>query len=218
MKWKEDLTKDIRLHNGLDNLDYTDVRQYRSIYPEVMSDQVNVINAGIECTNCDKESLIEKFKLVKDKCRSILEIGVCRNGQQSFVHCLLNNKKKDTFYIGVDIEDKTYLNDSENNIHTIQTDSSNYEYVMEKCKALGVDTFDFIFIDGWHSVNQVLKDWEFTKNLSDYGIVGFHDTRSHPGPYMFIHHLDTSKWKVILNDCPNDYGIGYATKIGNYLT
>jgi hypothetical protein len=219
MKWKTDLIKDIRVHTSHDDREdeYALIEKYKEIYPDLMKDRT-VFNQydGRECTECNKESLIEKFDLVKDNCRAILEIGVCRNGTDSFVHALLSNKNKETIYIGVDLDDKTYLNDPENNIFTIRENSSNYEQIMSKCKELGVDEFDFIFIDGLHTVNQLLDDWEYTNHLSDHGIVGFHDTSHHAGPYMFINHLDTEKWDVIVNDCPNDYGVGYATKKGNY--
>jgi hypothetical protein len=219
MKWETDLTKDIRVHTSHDDREdeYALMEKYKEIYPELMQDKT-VFNqySGRECTECNKESLVEKFDLVKDRCRSILEIGVCRNGTDSFVHALLSNKKKETIYIGVDLDDKTYLDDPENNIFTIQENSSNYEKIIEKCKELGVEEFDFIFIDGLHTVNQLLLDWEYTNYLSDYGIVAFHDTSHHAGPYMFINHIDTEKWQVIVNDCPEDYGIGYVTKKGNY--
>ena len=72
--------------------------------------------------------------------------------------------------------------------------------------------FDIIFIDGLHSIHQVLKDWEYTNLLSDTGIVGLHDTSHHIGPFLFIRNLDKNKWDVIENACPQDYGIGFATK------
>jgi len=219
MKWEDDLIRDIRVNTNHDDREdeYALIEKYSEIYPNLLKDKT-VFNRydGRECTECNKESLIEKFDLVKDKCRAILEIGVCRNNIDSFVYALLSRKKKETIYVGVDMNDKTYLNDLENNIFTIQEDSSNYESIITKCKEFGVEEFDFIFIDGLHTVNQLLKDWEYTKNLSDYGIVGFHDTSHHAGPYMFINHVDTKKWEVIVNDCPDDYGIGYVTKKGNY--
>ena len=77
---------------------------------------------------------------------------------------------------------------------------------------MGVEKFDFIFIDGDHSVNQVLRDWEYSNLLNDGGIVGFHDTSHHTGPYLFIKNLNTDIWDVVENACPQDYGIGFATK------
>lgn len=219
MKWEEDLVKDIRVGGEYDNREdeYALIEKYKEIYPQLLQDKTvfNMYN-GRECTDCNKESLIEKFDLVRDNCRAILEIGVCRNNTDSFVHALLSKKKKETIYVGVDLDDKTYLDDPENNVYTIRENSSNYETVMAKCKEFGVEEFDFIFIDGLHTVNQLLDDWEYAKHLSDYGIVGFHDTSHHAGPYMFITHIDKEKWEVIVNDCPDDYGIGYVTKKGNY--
>jgi predicted O-methyltransferase YrrM len=117
--------------------------------------------------------------------------------------------------VGIDIEDKSYLNNPAKNIFTIQADSSNIEANMQLIKSLGVRHFDFIFIDGWHSINQCLRDWEYTSMLSDDGIVGFHDTRIHPGPHRFMTSLKTQVWHVEENVCRygEDWGIGFARKL-----
>jgi len=58
----------------------------------------------------------------------------------------------------------------------------------------------------------VLIDWEYTELLSQDGIVGFHDTSAHPGPYWFMKNLNTEKWNVEENVCPADHGVGFASK------
>jgi predicted O-methyltransferase YrrM len=85
---------------------------------------------------------------------------------------------------------------------------------MEFVNSKGVDKFDFIFIDGWHSVNQVLDDWKFTEFLADGGVVGFHDTNVHPGPMLFIDHLNTEKYNVekCCTTWLTDYGISFVTR------
>jgi len=125
----------------------------------------------------------------------------------------LDNKLDETVYIGLDLNDKSYLNDESKNIFTLQADSSDTESVMNFIQSKGISEIDFIFIDGWHSINQVMKDWEYTKYLSDFGIVGFHDTASHPGPHSFINALDKTKWNIVENPCSNnqnDWGVGFA--------
>jgi predicted O-methyltransferase YrrM len=76
--------------------------------------------------------------------------------------------------------------------------------------SLGVTQLDFIHIDAIHSINQVLYDWEYTRLLRKGGVVAFHDVTAHPGPYLFIRALNTNKWTVVENVCPNDYGFGYC--------
>lgn len=209
MKWETDLVKDIRTFTDFDDQDggvphplgYGSARgeggEY--IYP-------------IEVTDCNRISLLQNFMKVRDNCKAILEIGIGRNSKDSFAYVFFNSKKKDTVYIGLDIEDRTFLDDRENNIHTLLVDSSDYEENVKKFKELGVEKFDFIFIDGWHSINQVLKDWEYSNLLSDDGIIGFHDTSCHPGPYNFIRALDPDKWNIEANMCPNDWGVGFVSK------
>lgn len=198
MKWELDLIKDIRT----ENLAYND-QDLNFLHPLHYHGQV-------EFTEANKNSLLEYFLKIRDNCKAILEIGVCRNGQDSSTYIFLNNKLDTTKYVGIDLEDKSFLNNTEKNIHTIRDNSSNIESNIEKIKSLEIDEFDFIFIDGWHSINQVLTDWEYTNLLSNKGIVGFHDVSCHPGPHAFINSINMMKWNVITNTCPEDWGIGFV--------
>jgi hypothetical protein len=196
MKWEKDLVRDIRTGRAFDDQD----APYR------------MVSSPGEVTECNRAALTERFLRVRDKATAILEIGICRNHEDSHTFCFLNNKKPETIYVGIDIDDKTFLNNKEQNIHTIKGTSSNVLENMEVCKSLGVEKFDFIFIDGLHSINQVLIDWEYSNWLADDGIIGFHDVTAHPGPAMFIEALNKDLWNVEENVCVGDYGIGFAWK------
>jgi hypothetical protein len=209
MKWEQDLVKDIKTYTDYDDRDSGEK------HPFGYSHKINEKNEVIypeEVTYCNRFHLLEQFNKIKNNCKAILEIGVGRNDSKSFIHVFLKNKEKDTIYVGIDVNDRTFFEDKENNVHIIQNDSSNYQENIKVFEKLGIDKFDFIFIDGWHSINQVLRDWEYTNLLSDTGIVGFHDTACHPGPSNFIQALDKNKWTVIENCCPEDWGIGFAQK------
>jgi len=198
MKWEQDLVVDIRtLDKEYDNADTPQI-EHPNDYQ------------GLEFTECNRKSLLDQFMKIRNNCKSILEIGVCRNGQDSSTYIFLNNKLDETYYVGIDLDKKQFLNNIGKKIHTIISNSSNIEENIKIFKEIGVEDFDFIFIDGWHSINQVLIDWAYTKLLSPNGIVGFHDTSCHPGPYNFIRALNTEKWHVVPNLCPNDWGIGFA--------
>jgi predicted O-methyltransferase YrrM len=203
MRWIEDLTHDIRTLSGFDDSDENDGRIQKPhgwVYPpmEVMDD--------------NREALKERFLRVKDNCQAILEIGVSRetNGEQTTTGILLNNKHPNTIYIGIDVNDKSYLNDPSKNIYTIQASSMSVESNLAKIKEFGVTQFGFIFIDGWHSINAVLTEWEYTQLLAPNGIVGWHDTTQHPGPHYFVKALNKDKWHVEENVCPTNHGIGFA--------
>ena len=81
---------------------------------------------------------------------------------------------------------------------------------LAKIKEFGVTNFGFIFIDGWHSINAVLTEWDYTQLLAQDGIVGWHDTTQHPGPHYFVKALNRDKWHVEENVCPTNHGIGFA--------
>lgn len=206
MKWQEDLIKDIRTHS---DFDYKDLPELDSSFNHPLG--YNYENS--EITECNRLALLQQFSRIKHKTKSILEVGTGRNGQGSFAYVLNTNKNKDAIYIGIDIEDRSFLRDTKNNIHTIQNDSINYyENVHIFRDYFNVEQFDFILIDTPHSINQLLLDWEYTNLLTDGGIVAIHDTSCHPGPKLFMQNLNRNKWTVIENCCPEDWGIGFAWK------
>jgi predicted O-methyltransferase YrrM len=217
MKWEEDLVKDIRFNDYRDDLDWPFVDK-RFCFEETGLPMLPSRSRDLEDFSVHNQmSLLPRFLSIKENCRCIVEIGVSRSKRfnNTSTSIFLNNKRDDTHYLGIDIEDKTYLNNIDLNINTIQTRSEHIDVVMEKLNSMGVDRIDFLFIDGWHSINQVLAEWEYTKLLSDTGVVGFHDTAYHPGPHFFINNLNQDKWNVMSNACAdiiNDYGIGFAWK------
>lgn len=200
MKWEQDLIKDIRTGTEYDDRDGDSGIPHPNghLWP------------WQEVTVANRAALTDRFLRVRDNCQAILEIGVCRNKDDSFTHRFLENKKPETIYVGIDLDDKSFLNDPDKNIWTIQGSSSSIPEAMEIFKDLGITEFGFIFIDGWHSINQCLLDWEYTQLLAPNGIVGFHDTSAHPGPYHFIKNLNKDIWEVEENVCPEDHGIGFA--------
>jgi hypothetical protein len=147
MKWETDLIKDIRSNTVHDDTE-AGINHFLHIWPEIGNDPC-VLNPfdGTECSECNKEALLQQFLKVRDNCKSILEIGIGRNGENSFAHVFFKNKKEETKYIGIDIEDRSWLVDYGENIYTIQGSSSNYdenveianhykcceEYVIGKC-------------------------------------------------------------------------------------
>lgn len=201
MKWEQDLVRDIRTYTDFDNDDGNQSGR-------VIRDE-SPVDLSEEFSSCNREVLIEKFLKIKEQSRAILEIGVCRNAEKSSTYCFLDNKLNETAYVGIDLQDKSFLNNAEKRIHTICGNSSDVDQHIKTMESWGITELDFIFIDGWHSINQVLTDWEYTKILSPRGIVAFHDTNEHPGPHMFIRNLNTDVWEIELH-CPTDWGIGFA--------
>lgn len=147
--------------------------------------------------------------------RAILEIGVENNVDKNLTSTatILANKDDSTIYIGVDIDDRKHLDNPAKNVYTIQTGSQNIQEVMNFARSKGVTEIDFLFIDGWHSINQCIIEWEgYTPFLSKHGIVGFHDTNHHPGPRWLVERTDRRNWNVIdyPADPTSDFGIGFA--------
>jgi len=96
MKWKTDLIKDIRTGTEFDDVDFPSAH--------------SLGYSGLEITDCNRSSMLEYFMKVRDNAKSILEIGIGRNEDQSFAHIFFKNKKHNTKYIGIDLEDRSWLN------------------------------------------------------------------------------------------------------------
>ena len=207
-----DLVKEIRTFTKADDHDYDET--FFSMKHPGMIPWGKTYGKKVELSDWNRSQLNKHFSKVSKHAKAILEIGVCRNDDKSSTWSFINNKRPDAFYFGVDIEDKSFLNNEENNVYTLKTSSSNFEEIMKFVNSKGIEKFDFIFIDGWHSINQVLDDWKFTEFLADGGVVGFHDTNCHPGPMLFVDNLNPDKYDI--EKCCTtwmvDYGISFVSR------
>ncbi len=211
------LTREVRTFNS--EIDNTDIpldpqafRKYR----------------GAEFTTDNQRSLLNEILKVKSKTNTIVEIGVARlvNKQHdplyggviseseipfdmSSTSIFLRSKNDSTKYLGIDIEDKTYLESFKPNIYTLQAKSEDFEVVSNKLKEVGIEQIDFLFIDGWHSINQVLDELWYLQFMKPGGVIGFHDINYHPGPKEIFGALNPDIFEIINYNTP-DWGIGFA--------
>jgi hypothetical protein len=165
----------------------------------------------------------QNYNLVKEiatnyMTHGIMEIGVHRNNEGSFTNALLSNKPDNIPYLGVDIEDKSYLNNESKKIFTIKENSYNQRTVRNYAKKIGLEKISILFIDSEHSLNETINDWMYSDMLSDNGIVIIHDTNGHPGPFVIMESIDNTKYrleKYFQNE--DDYGLGIAYKLNQNL-
>lgn len=146
--------------------------------------------------------------------RCIVEIGVQRNPlPESSTGILLQYKPRDAVFIGVDIEDKSHLADAAAGVHVLKMDSADCGQVFALMDRLQRTEIDFLFIDGWHSVNQCVTDWKYVERLSPRGIVVMHDTNVHPGPVTVFDAIDEDLFdkKKYCTDGP-DWGISVVKR------
>jgi predicted O-methyltransferase YrrM len=191
-------------------------RDYRTYTDHDDSDWPTTFEPPVECSDANISVMMHYFGMIRSDCKSILEIGVGNNNEHSFTKLLLDNKLTSTKYFGIDIKDKSEINDDKNNVFTLQADSSNIEEIISFAKSHGVEAFDFIFIDSWASINQVLNDWRYVDFLSDDGIIAFHDTNFHPGPTELVNNLKVDRYEVYKKCEQNtDWGITFVNKIKN---
>ena len=168
----------------------------------------------VEVSDCNYNTIMNIAKNYMTD--GIVEIGVYngwkigQSGHKTTTHALLFNKPDNIPYLGIDIEDKSFLNDDDKKVHTLISDTRDFEKVKSRLKEIGIEKISILLIDGDHSLNMVINDWKYTELLSDNGIVIFHDTNYHP-PTLFIDFIDRNMYDVI-EHCRTreDYGLTIA--------
>lgn len=142
--------------------------------------------------------------------RSIVEIGVSRDGWDvSSTKVLFDNKHPDCDYVGIDAEDRSWACAKTTNARFLQNSSwdvvNNLQFIM----STGHQWIDLLFIDGDHSVNSVLKEWDYAKLVRpNGGVIVLHDTNFHPGPWCLAESVDPELFTVSkFCETPDDFGI-----------
>jgi hypothetical protein len=200
------LVNDIRLENLEDN-DKDFIPQFPNPFELV---------GNKEFSMCNQAALTEEFTKVKDQTKVIVEIGVSRitynqSYDQTSTSILLKHKNPKAIYLGIDIDDKTFLQGMGRNIFTLQSKSEDYEKIQAKLDALKISQIDFLFVDGWHSINQVIDELWYVDFMASGGVIGFHDTNYHPGPSRIIKNLNPDIFEVTQYcEQQDDWGIGFA--------
>lgn len=176
-------------------------------------------NWSIHWSEANDKALREAWSRCDNSPKLIVEIGVHRperddNGHSSTT-TLLSLKEEDCMYVGIDLNDRSFLNDISKNIFTIKGSSSDKHALYKLMDWYGKETIDFMFVDGWHSVNQCVLDWQYWEKLSPNAIMAFHDTNYHPGPVALLDAIDESIFDIqIFNRDEDDAGVAYVKRRG----
>lgn len=166
--------------------------------------------SGPEISDCNLSVVSDVVRRLGPSCKAILEIGVHRNDGRSMTNILMDQRPTGSIYLGVDVNDKSYLNDDGLGVHTIMCNSHDQMSIRNKLKLIGVDSLDIIMIDGWHSVNTCVNDWCYSNLLSPTGVVILHDTNAHPGCCALFHAVDPELFEKERH-CVGDGDMGIAT-------
>ncbi len=196
--------------------DIQGLKFFPNMEPDVSNDQDGPAFGwitGTEVSDCNLEVVRRVVGDLGDQLGAIMEIGVNRNGERSMSRVLMDDRPSGSFYLGVDIEDKSYLNDAAANTWTIQTSSHDQEKVRSFIAGKGIKKIDLLFIDGWHSINTCVNDWQYTDLLSNTGVVILHDTNSHPGCVGLFEAVSDSLYEKTRYCTENDFGIAVFKRI-----
>ncbi len=103
-KWCEDLTRDLSEFPG-------DEDHSEEAYQIFLSSQGG--KTWNEFSDENKRCLLEKWQGIEDQIKVIVEIGVDLSGREiSSTKFILDNKRDDIIYVGMDVRDVSYWNDA----------------------------------------------------------------------------------------------------------
>jgi len=164
-------------------------------------------------SDLDHRALEYAYNKLSAPPKLIVEIGVDVYPPSS-TSTLLKLKPNECTYIGIDISDKSHLNNVENNVFTIQTDSIEYEKLYQLMDSLHLTEIDLFFVDGEHSVNEVLWEWKYWEKMSPNGVMAFHDINFHPGPITVLDAIDRDIFSVeYFGRGELDWGVGVVQRL-----
>lgn len=166
---------------------------FPSLEPKISNDKDDPAygwHHGPEVSDCNLLTVAEVVKKLGNSCSCIVEIGVHRNESRSMTNILMDNRPIGSTYLGIDLDDKGYLNNYDKKVYTVKCNSHDQKTIRNKLRSIGIDKIDLLMIDGWHSVNTCVNDWSYTDLLSDHGVVILHDTNAHPGSVALYHAVD----------------------------
>jgi hypothetical protein len=196
--------------------DIPGLKWFPSLEPDVSNDQDQPLNnywiSLEEVSDGNLDVVRQAVSELGTNLAAALEIGVNRNGDRSMSRIIMDQRPPLSYYMGIDIEDKSYLNDESANTWTMQISSAERAKISDRLKQLGIGNLDLIMIDGWHSVNMCVNDWQFTERLSDHGIVLLHDTNTHPGCVALFEAVDERLWIKQRFCLEHDFGIATFRK------
>lgn len=167
----------------------------------------------VEMSDMNLNVLSSCVQKLGTNCKFIVEIGVRRNPNvQNTTDMFLNTKTDDCIYLGIDIEDRSYIKNMKPNVHFLQTDSGDYDKIINYITTNINRPIDMLFIDGWHSINQVGKEIKLINNVSLGGFIGFHDIAFHPGPNTWMDAFNPEFFDIYKCNEKFDYGVGILFK------
>ena len=167
-------------------------------------------------TPLDHEALTYAYNKLTVPPKLIVEIGVNRSESYeiSSTSTLLKLKSKECMYIGIDLDDKSAINNFENNVFTLRNNSIEHEKLYQLMNWHNHKQIDFMFVDGWHSVNQIIGEWKYWEKMIPNGVMAFHDTNYHPGPVALLDAIDTSIFSVeLFGRGEADWGVGVVQRL-----
>lgn len=162
--------------------------------------------SSVAVSQCNIDTVKKVIADLGPSLRGCLEIGVNRD-VISMSTVIMDDKPNECFYLGVDIDDKSYLNDPVRNIHTLQSNSHDQHAIRRFLDRHNISQLDLLFIDGWHSVNTTVNDWRYADLVRPGGVVMLHDTNTHPGCVGVFEAVDENIFSKQRLCTTNDFGI-----------
>lgn len=119
----------------------------------------------------------------------VIEIGTANGNSAIAIGQALQDNKKGTLYT-IDPNEEELVKIAIKKAKLEKRIEYIIDYSFNAIPRLQLNNADFVFIDGNHSYEKVVTDFNLVKNLvMPGGIIVFHDTIFHDGPKQLIHKL-----------------------------
>ena len=149
----------------------------------------------IHTSELDIQVLRDALSLLKDP-KLVVEIGVSAAEGVTTTSIILEWKPDTCTYIGIDTNSKAEFDNVGKKIYTLCNSSVEHDKLYALMELLDLREIDLMFVDGYHSINEVLWEWEYWERMAPNGVMVFHDSNYHPGPIAVLDAVDPELFDV----------------------
>lgn len=170
----------------------------------------------IHTSDLDIQVLRDTLASLNDP-KLVVEIGVNAAEGVTTTSIILEWKPDTCTYIGIDTNDKSGFNNVDKKIYTLRNSSEEHDKLYALMEQLNLQEIDLMFVDGFHSINEVLWEWKYWERMAANGTMVFHDTNYHPGPIAVLDAVDRELFDVTYYgrespDFERDWGMGVVKR------
>lgn len=152
------------------------------------------------------ENILQNIAKNNSEKSLVMEIGVDEMSDKhgpdwngvALTNIMLHAREENIHYIGIDVRDCNHVTKKAKGVDFLQADTREQilieNTVTNLAKNLQIENYkkpvSLLLIDGNHSLNLTLNDFEYSRLVHNEGFMFLHDTNVHPGPSVLFDAID----------------------------